>query len=348
MSPTPSPLRRHAVNLLKTTLAGASIALFAWGFLTLNPAGDVEEIQAEIVDFSLFTPQTSTQKFVTALDRLGHEKPRVYNYNGTQIFFSTRTTPKRPQELILEYQEELVAQGVNSRVWDVTPDRRTLQSPELLEKASQERTEAMLKGELQVLYHDEGHVIMSGAELRDDKIMNLLFTPPETEGGKPTLHLNDFDKLFKLHRYVEAEWDPIQKSTTVTATWGDEAFDISKTLPTPEGEAPSLTHNATDLEVPACIGCFRLTRFATEANDKPYVKQIFSSQDRPEAVAHFYQQAMTNRGWKPTELALPEEKLSDDPEAQLLQFSRGTRFVTITIHPDDDGSGSMVSAIATD
>ena len=345
---TLSALSKPVGALLKLGFAGATIVAIAALFVVLHPDGGVQETQADIIDLELLAPQTSTQKFVAALDDLGHEKPRIYNYNGTQLYFSTRMTPKRPEELIDEYQRVLVERGVNSKPWGIELDRELLKDPAALQKRANARRAAAIEGEVQLSYHDPSRMIMNGALLRGEHI-HLVHDEQAND-----IAIQNFHKLFKMHRYIEAEWNPIQQKTVVTATWSDEDFDVSKTLPDAfQTEDTLSTDNAPDLDIPSCIGCVRLTRFATEANDKPYVKQVFSApSSRPEDIATFYKEAMPRSGWR----LLPGQSLDQRISAQhdkfaysrLLTFQRAGQFATIAVHPDEQGTGSMVSTMLTD
>lgn len=342
MSVTSSTLIK---NTLKLGLAGATIAGIAGLFLIMSPDGAGTESKADILDLELIAPQTKTQKFVAALDTLGHEKPRVYDYNGTQVFFSTRVTAEKPRELIKEYQQTFVTHGVNSREWDVAPDPELLNDPEKLRVHAQTQRSHMLGGEVQVIYHNENRVVMSGAVLDPSSYEVII------DHKNKDYIVKDFHKLFKMHRHIEAEWNPVSKHTTVTASWSDEHFDITKTMPeTVQDPKTRHLNNSPDLEIPACIACTRLTRFATIANDKPYVTQVFESTESTTRIANFYHDAMTSAGWHKMPGETLKTHLSESPQkdAEFLQFQRNARFVTITIHPTEDGRGSMITTMTTD
>ncbi len=338
---------KHIKTLLKLGLAGSTILAIGALFLVANPDGEVQDSQADIVDLDVLAPQTSTQKFVAALDDLGHEKPRIYNYNGTEIYFSTRTSPKRPNELIDEYQRAFVDRGVNSKTWGVQLDKELLKDPKKLKVAANERAAASLAGEVQVAYHDEDRVIMNGAVIDVDHLQ--FHYNQDNEEYAPS----NFHNLFKMHRYVEANWNPIKNESTVTATWSDEDFDVTKTMDERFQDPEStLTDNAPDLSIPSCIGCARLTRFATVANDKPYVKQILTAPSTPDDVARFYREAMPRNGWLPMPGKTLDQRIaSQNPQfehTKLLTFQRNGEFVTISIYPDNDTGGSIIDTMTSD
>lgn len=346
---TASRTRRALVGVAKLGLCGATIFAIGWAFLTLAPSGEVADSQADIADFDLLAPKTNAQRFMVALDELGHEKPRIYNYNGTELYFSTRTTPKRPRELITEYQEEFVRQGVNEKVWGVRVDVDALERRGELEAEAWQRARAGLEGQILVNYHDRDRVIMSGAVVDWEKAKPRLRKGDDGEIVADVL----YPEVFQAHRYIEANWNPVRQETVVTATWADEAnFDITKTFPR-ELQRPGAQDLAPDDTVPACLGCERLTRFATAANDKPYVKQIFTSTRTVDELRDFYERAMRNRGWKPSPTTDAVARAADvAPDllggGELLQFSRGSSFVTISINPDPDTGETYVSTMLTD
>lgn len=340
--------RRWLTGVAKLGLCGATIFAIGWVFLTFGPEGEVQESQADITDLGLFAPATSTQRFVKALDNLGHETPRIYNYNGNQIFFSTSSSPKRPRELILDYQRAFVEEGVNKKIYDVRVDLDALreQGPGALARAEDERKLAMLDGQIQVMYHDEERVIMGAA------ILDIANAPAPTHtrdpDGTPVAEL-DFANIFNAHRYIEATWHPVRRESVITASWGDESFDIKKTFPSSmilPGDR--LEQMAPDLVVPTCLGCTRLTRFASEANDKPYTFQVFKSYQSLGQVAEFYRSAMSARGWKESKHSQGLERYASEHSAylaggQVMQFMRGAQNVTLTLHPDDDGTSVSVA-----
>lgn len=339
--------RRELGGALEATaklgVAGATIFAIGWVFLTMNPAGEVKESQADIVDLQLLAPETNTQKFVSALDDLGHEQPRIYDYNGADIYFSTRATSTPPRELITEYQRAFVNRGVNSKIWDSRTDFLEHSKKGTLDVAADERTAAMLAGELQVVFHDENRVIMTAALLDIERAKKRAKLDPND--------VISFEELFQSHRYIDATWDPVHQRTLVTATWSDENFDIRKTMPAklqPHGMATS-----SDRDVPTCIGCERLTRFAATANDAPYVKQIFETSRGPQEIKEFYERAMSSRGWRSMPTSQISARLRHQRPEQFgdqigLQFSRGTTFVTITIQTDEETGKTVISTMMTD
>lgn len=101
----------------------ATVSCVAAAIVVLSPEADeetavpsvgVSESRADIF-WGLEFERSHTQKFATALEKLGHEPPRVYDYNGNEVYFSTRVSHRGPSELLSEYQSAFVEEGVNSR-----------------------------------------------------------------------------------------------------------------------------------------------------------------------------------------------------------------------------------------
>ena len=346
---------------MKTTLKLTACTALVIGlgalFLLASPKqGGLPVAEATIVDFDFMAPRTNTQKFAAALDLLGHEKPRVFDYNGTQVFFSTASFQKPPHDLIRRYQQTFVQEGVNSKMWDVDDPIPTGEDAQKL--ALIHRAGAMLSGEIQVIHHDDDHVIMAGA-LIDQTAPNALIPTGKQEGT--TLEVEaDFSKIFKSHRHIDLEWHPIRQETVVTASWSDETFEIQKTQPAAYLD-PMTQHLSPDPDVPPCLGCERLTRFAAESEgDKGFVKQIFATPQDAQSVALFYRTAMTQRGWALSEInstmhtirashALvdsPQEEDATSAQPLTLQFTKEGRFLTFVITPED--TQTMISVMNTD
>lgn len=108
-----------------------TVGALGWGFVALNPPDEngeasigVQESQADIFSMS-FAERTSTQKFQAALDDLGHEKPRVYDYNGNTVLFSTNQMRGTLDEVFDEYMLEFAEEGVNPEVFVRNAERGT-------------------------------------------------------------------------------------------------------------------------------------------------------------------------------------------------------------------------------
>ena len=190
---------------------------------------------------------------------------------------------------------------------------------------------------------------MSAATLKKGHMTTLLATDPAT-GER--VHDANFEDVFGAHRYIEANWNPASSQTVITASWGDESFDLTKTLPQALQDK-DLTSLAVDHTVPACIGCQRLTRFATEEGDKPYVKQLFVTPNHPAQIEDFYLKSLTARGWTKTPIGSfelpPEADVPGEVRAmRMLQFQREADVLTITIHRSPSDDTTYVSTMVSD
>ena len=345
------------VATIALKLGACLLTLGTLGALFLLASPDHPELpsaQATIVDFEFMAPSTNTQRFAAALERLGHEKPRAFNYNGTPVFFSTASFPTPPKDLIHTYQQAFVQEGVNSTIWDV--DAPIPHGEEAQQLAAIGRAAAMLDGQIQVIYHDPEHVILAGALIDETAPGALVPTGAQINGVEEVRA--DFSKMFKAHRHIDLQWHPVRQETVVTASWGDETFEIRKTQPAAYLD-PLTPHLAPDPEVPPCPGCERLTRFAAESDDdKHFVKQIFTTAQDAQGVALFYRSAMTQRGWAISPLNATMHAVADtptphddqDPEVWqdpvTLQFSKEGRFLTFLITPEHDQT--VISVMNTD
>lgn len=160
-------------NAAKLAGAGATIFGIAWAFATFQTTGSVKEVNAVIWDTTPFA-LSQNQKFAAALDRLGHEPPRSYDYNGNEVFFSARTTPKPIADVLIEYQEEFVRQGLNEQAYVTVPGQEYRVNPAKYDKlggddtARMKNIEAMLSGQVAPMYMNDTYLTM-GAALLDGK-----------------------------------------------------------------------------------------------------------------------------------------------------------------------------------
>jgi hypothetical protein len=340
---THTSIHRAVVTLGKLALAGATICAVAVGLVITGPDGHVQESKADIADVFL-TPVTNTQRFATALDRLGHEPPRVYNYNGNNIYFSVRVSSKRPDELAREYQEEFVRQGVNEQVYSASKhafsgEKVVGEDPDQIVGA-----EALLSGQIIPQHVSRDGFIMHGAlikgapKTREQFAKNMLARTKEDT--------KDFPHTFQSFRGIEAEWEEQEKRTVVTATWGDEDFELLKTFAAKDG---GITEDvATDPEIPVCPGCERLTRFAGASTDEDQIAHVFSTTTHPNTVLSFYERALGARGWTETEASSLTRKmegiadLQGDPKHNR-QFTKDGKFLTLNVSFNNEYNKTYVS-----
>lgn len=164
----PKPIR----GFVKLAGAGAVVIALFWVIVSFYPStkrGEiltVKESQADIFALS-FGPATNTEKFGSALEMLGHEPPRVYRVNENAVFFSTALHHnRRPNDVLREYQEEFVRQGLNSEVHSLpVSDLAKLGTPGANQKIEAIEKAAM-SGEI-IPYVVDGKTLAMGGTVMD-------------------------------------------------------------------------------------------------------------------------------------------------------------------------------------
>lgn len=141
-------------NLLKVCVASAVVTSAFGAIVALYPSIDrgelavLRESNADIFAMSFAQP-TNTEKFGSALEQLGHEPPRVYRANQNAVFFSTAVFHnRRPNEVLREYQEEFVRQGINKSVHLTPVSTLARQNTAAADAEIQAIEEAAMSGEI--------------------------------------------------------------------------------------------------------------------------------------------------------------------------------------------------------
>lgn len=343
-----NPFTRQSVAAVaKLGVAGATIAAIGWGVITFYPSTTiVKESEADIVSLVTFK-RSSTQRFASALQAMGHDEPRSYDYNGNTVYFSSRTTTDSPEQVLREVQNILVRHGINERAYlEASEDGgpRPGDSAEEYEALIEERSLAMLSGQLVPSVISRDYVAMGGGLIEGEpttcaeaaKVLDRIATEGEGIRGP-----EDFEKIFRGYRGIEAMRSEDGKRTFVTASWSDSDLDIRKHKPT-DPMAPVFGTNPDPL-IPSCPGCSRLTRFAGTGKEKGYVTNTFSSPQHHSTVTDFYLEAMANRGWKETEASAMTRQALEyttyrNMPTEAVQLVRGEEFLTVTVDPTPNGS----------
>ncbi|MFP4598977.1 MAG: hypothetical protein ACLFVJ_12040 [Persicimonas sp.] len=314
----PKPTLLTAAKMVGTA---ALIAAIAWTVGVIQPDGSIGESQADILDVS-FLKLSNSAKVAHALQQLGHDEPQSLNINGNVVHFSVNHEKKRPDQLMREYQEEFVRQGLNTRVWDNHNTRGNTDEMIL---------EGMTGGVIPIESTPE-HVALGGVvtanDAEDDE--QLL------EMAKDSTPANE---VFKGHQFIEMYWDRSKRASTVTATWSDEKFDYGKMLAGADSQQKDID---VDPLVPACPGCTRLSRVRDLDPSREYSSNSYASTRAQREMVGFYRDAMTKRGWEETDSSLVLDTIRPNvrhvgDEATLMQFSKGARFLTVMAYPDKDG-----------
>lgn len=309
----------------KLGVAGAVILAIAWIAGVVQLDGQVRESQADILDFNPIKLSKSA-RFAGGLENLGHDEPQSFSINGNVVHFSVNHQKKRPEQLMKEYQEEFVRQGLNSKVWDDSNARG--HTDEMFLDAI---TGAVVPIEVNDEYAAMGGVI-TGKEVDDEEALEEMANEPTPP-----------NELFKGHQYVEMFWDRHRRKSTVTASWSDENFDYAKMV---GGMGDSSKDLDVDPIVPACPGCERLSRVRDLDPRRSYSSNSYGSPHARGDTLEFYRGAMQKRGWEETDSSIvlssvrPYVSFEGD-EAHLLQFSKGARFLTIMGFPDETGQTTV-------
>ncbi len=320
-----SPLGRHLLNVGKIAGAGAIVATIAFAIAVVGTDGPVSESHADLTWLSPFE-RSNTDRFEAALDRLGHSEPKEYDLNGNRVYFSTAISRKTPESLLLDYQEEFRRQGLNDRLYR-----------EVMTGQARETTEAGLTGSVVPLAISRDRVILAAAIPANHADDAQGLAENFQAAADPT-------ELFRGHRFIEIVRRPDSRHTSIVATWSDEDFDLGAMEP----EADSM-RGSFDVEVPACPGCVRLTRFAESGHGTGRVDMAFMGPQGIDETLRFYQQAMASRGWQPTDLgatmgAIQEHFDTQTPTGDSLHFSRGSQELSLIFTPDPRTGQTMTVA----
>ena len=91
-------------------LGVCAAVIVAIGAVIATFGGDdtVADAEADILALD-WLPQSKHQRFVDTLRREGMSQPRSYDWNGNQVFFSTKTTDDSPFQVLRRLQDKFVA-----------------------------------------------------------------------------------------------------------------------------------------------------------------------------------------------------------------------------------------------
>ena len=321
-------VKKTAVLAVKLGVTAAITIAIAWAVGVLQFDGEVQESEAHITDMRFFE-RSNPEMFQSALDNLGHDKPRAMSINGNTMFFSTATHRKKPEQLVREYQEEFVRQGLQDQVYAGPLDSR--------EKFDGYMRTSMTGGLVPMAYGEE-YASLAGAIPGNDATTKEELKNMHDRGWEP-------HEWFKGHHFVEMFYNEKKHQTRVTASWSDENFDVRKMPPNARSEGVD-----TDVQVPACPGCVRVNRSRSLVPGDKFSANSYSTPRSIPRTMEFYADAMPKRGWKETESSAMFRKMRPyvrfrGDEAQLLSFARGKEFLTILIFPADDGDTLVQTAI---
>ncbi|MEZ4461905.1 MAG: hypothetical protein R3E66_19720 [bacterium] len=326
----------------KLAMAGTTIAAIGFAMVTFGGSkAPVKEAEADILALD-FAPKSKSEKFVDSLKDLGMEKPRVYDWNGNSMYFSTMTTDRTPTEVLRDFQQKFVENGVN-RAAHTTPvvpaanygDPKTWKDlpPAKRKEAVQTYNDYLTRsgdffgGGMVPTAITPNYVAMSGMESKKSAEDGFdFFKELKAKGSK---RLTD---SVGSARYIEAFKEGGR--TRVTATWTGEDVDFNKFRNVGDDVG------TTD-KVPACVGCERLMRFVGKS-EKEYATNVYNSSQSRQQVVDFYERSLGERGWRvaPATEAMRNAKaqgIMPDEGADLVSFARGGEFMTLLVYPTEDG-----------
>ncbi|MGM0556681.1 MAG: hypothetical protein ACQEVA_09920 [Myxococcota bacterium] len=305
------------------------VAGIAYGFAWYGNGGEFfGEAGADIVTTE-FAPTTQQQRFEQSLKDYGFAAPRMYDYDGNTVFFSSKTSRKSPSIAARELQETFKDNGVNERIYNGVPDMTARESETTAEDFNEtwNSFSDMQTGSIVPYYWTDSRVRMGGVELKGDpKPIDILEETVETEGE------NYGDRLKRI-RFVEAYREKKTGKTTLTATWSDDNLSMEKFGPNAR-EGVSM-----DKVVPACPGCERLRRFAGSGDESAYVENVYVANKSPDELTRFYHQALSKRGWKRASATKLIEEMENlgykerDP-TKFHAYTRGDKFLHVVSYRD--------------
>ncbi len=332
--------------MLKLAIAGGLIFSIGGAIVAFDgPTATVKPAEADILALN-FAPASKSEKFVGSMKSLGMEKPRVYDWNGNKMFFSTMETDRTPKQVLSDFQRKFVEDGVNSHAYnDLGPNVAQFMDNDLWQKMSPEEREAKSavvgrKYERTSDYFNGGmvptvvspkYVAMAGMESKGSAKDGLAFLKEVRSRGSKRLTDN-----VGVARYIEAFQEGAK--TRVTATWTDDKVDFAKFRG--HGDGIGFSEDA-----PGCVGCDRLMRFVGES-EKGYAANVFFSGQEVDQVVGFYEQALGNRGWRiaPSTTAMRnarKEGWMPDDGSELVSFARKGDFMTLLVFKTPEGRTSV-------
>ena len=335
--------------LKKVGLTLAAIAFIA-GLFAVAGDGEVSTASADIYVMGSGKPPSKQEKFVDTLVDYGLSEPRTYDWNGNAVFFSQGETRKSPEEVQYDLQDAFVRNGVNKYFHPRPVDPGSAQTSEEVE-AEMHAGEDYLTGGLVPLKTTRDHIVMNGVQ-SSGKERNLTELLKKMAWSKA--HAGRYlepEQMMANFRYVEAYRKPGQKRTTITAAFSEEALDLNRFKPS----AANYTPNA-DQEIPPCVGCKRITRFAGTGAESDKRTILFESPNEPKDELQFYRAALQDRGWKPDPSLESVWRLGRDFGPDSLRregvrygsFSRNGRFATMLTYVDPKNSKTYVYFTVSD
>jgi hypothetical protein len=299
----------------KIILALGIVGLTGLCLALLGSDKAVEKSRAHIVDFR-FGFEDDTEKFVNALDDMGHTPPQAYELNGNKVFFSQNLVDAEPKEVLEDYQDAFVQQGLNDRAFN------SFSSMEMMQRTRTGLTGGIVPVEIREDYVAMNGVLPASGADNTKELMNA-YDPTKT-----------ISETFDGYRWVEVFKTPKRGQSRVIASWSNDQFDFAKM------EIPKTDLTEMDLprEVPLCTGCAMMNQFSDIDSSGEHETFIFTSDQTMSQLRHFYEREMKARGW---EMAINTRIMDrvrrqieiESGQASRLKFAKNGKTMTIGFFP---------------
>ncbi len=326
---------RISWTIAKLVVCGSSILLVGWAILVFE-GSEVDPANADIVSLSP-VPLSNTARFENSLDDLGHSEPRVYDYNGNEVAFSTNHTNKKPGRLIEEYQRAFVRHSLNEESYYQTVDRNARDAEKKIAEQQRKQRAAMLSGQPVPLAIGESYSVM-GAAL----VAGKPDTRSELKGRLANPSTDKLQNFYRGFRLIEIFRDPSSGTASVTAAWSRGDFDLNKHKP-----RQRVSQSNSD-PVPSCPGCKQVMAFSGQANATPNTVNVFGTNLAENKALQFYDRKMTKQGWERSSGGRMLDRLmsqmkGDGASPTLRHYKRGKQNLTVGIRPHPTLDKTMIT-----
>jgi hypothetical protein len=321
--------------IVKLVVCGSSILLVGWAILVFE-GSEVDPANADIVSLSP-VPLSNTARFENSLDDLGHSEPRIYDYNGNEVAFSTKYTDKKSGRLIEEYQRAFVRHGLNEESYYRTVDRNAPDAEQKVAEQQRKQRAAMLSGQPVPLAIGESYSVM-GAAL----VAGKPDTRSELKGRLANPSTDKLQNFYQGFRLIEIFRDPSSGTASVTAAWSRGSFDLNKHEP-----RQRVSQSNSD-PVPSCPGCKQVMAFSGQANAAPNTVNVFGTNLAENKALEFYDRKMDQQGWERSSGGQMLDRFMSQMKGAgasptLRRYKRGAQNVTVGVRPHPTLDKTMIT-----
>lgn len=247
-----------------------------------------EDARADIAALD-WVPLDKHERFVDTLRRRGMSRPRSYDWNGNTVYFSTKTTDRRPMQVLRSMQDAFVMEGVNKRTYLRAPFGSQMTGGPRAFRTGSDAYAELLDGGMIPMAVGRDRVVMTGVELRDGAAMPEVLDAMLADRSRVA-------QMVRRLRYVEAYRTRDSRKTVVNAVWSDGDLDMRRF--TPNSSAAGAAGPSPPLDLPICPGCERKRRFAGEGGEAGWIDTIVHGSLSARSAYDFYLRELTGRGWQ--------------------------------------------------